>query len=301
MKGKYTIIIVPEETSKVKKYKLAGGLLKFLLFTLAVALIINAFIIYDYFRIRNYPARLSRLQEEKNIQAAQIRSFAIKIASLKKQLQKLSELDHKLRVIADLEPVAPDNKPYGVGGAYVEDSLMDSVARKRQDLLIKKMHSELEHLKVEAYIQQESFESLESFLRNKKLVLASTPSIWPTKGWVTSGFGFRKSPFTGRKEFHRGIDIATRIGTPVIAPADGIVAYRGVEGGLGLVLVINHGYGFKTRYGHLSKVLVKVGQRVKRGQKIALVGNTGRSTGPHLHYEVSLHGVPVNPRNYILD
>ncbi len=140
-----------------------------------------------------------------------------------------------------------------------------------------------------------------NFFKNQKSLLSSTPSIWPTRGWVTSGFGFRKSPFTGLREKHEGWDIAARAGSKVRATADGEVVVEGREYGYGNMVEVDHGYGVMTRYGHNSKHLVKVGDRVKRGQVIALVGNTGRSTGPHVHYEVLLHGVPVSPKNYILE
>jgi murein DD-endopeptidase MepM/ murein hydrolase activator NlpD len=132
-------------------------------------------------------------------------------------------------------------------------------------------------------------------------MLASTPSIWPVRGWVTSGFGKRLSPFTGRKNLHTGIDIATRHGTVVVAPADGVVTRVTTKYDMGKLVEIDHGYGILTRYGHNSEILVRPGQRVRRGQPIARVGNTGRSTGPHLHYEVRLNGVPVNPMRYIVD
>ncbi|MEC8957123.1 MAG: M23 family metallopeptidase, partial [Nitrospinota bacterium] len=146
-----------------------------------------------------------------------------------------------------------------------------------------------------------SFQELDNFFKNQKSLLSSTPSIWPARGWVTSGFGFRKSPFTGLREKHEGWDIAARAGSKVRATADGEVVVEGREYGYGNMVEVDHGYGVMTRYGHNSKHLVKVGDRVKRGQVIALVGNTGRSTGPHVHYEVLLHGVPVSPKNYILE
>jgi murein DD-endopeptidase MepM/ murein hydrolase activator NlpD len=132
-------------------------------------------------------------------------------------------------------------------------------------------------------------------------VLAHTPSIWPTRGWLSSGFGKRISPFTKEEEFHKGMDISTRMNTPILAPADGLVSSIGKDYLMGNKLMINHGYGLKTRYGHMAKILVKRGEYVKRGQKIGLVGDTGRTTGPHLHYEVYLNSLPVNPRHYILN
>ena len=120
-------------------------------------------------------------------------------------------------------------------------------------------------------------------------------------GWTTSSFGYRISPFTGRREFHKGFDIANRKGTPIISTADGMIAFAGPKGLLGNMVAIDHGHGMVTRYGHIHEIIKKRGERVKRGETIALVGNTGRSTGPHLHYEVRLNGVAVNPVNYFLN
>jgi murein DD-endopeptidase MepM/ murein hydrolase activator NlpD len=118
---------------------------------------------------------------------------------------------------------------------------------------------------------------------------------------VTSDFGFRLDPFTAERKSHEGLDIANAAGTGVVAPADGVVVYAAAENGYGNVLVLDHGFGIKTRYGHLSKIEVRLGDRIKRGQLIASIGNTGRSTGPHLHYEVRVNGVPENPRKFILE
>ena len=145
------------------------------------------------------------------------------------------------------------------------------------------------------------FSDLVVFMQDQNSLLSATPSIMPTKGWITSGFKRRRDPFTGRMSWHRGLDISTNVGTPVVAPADGIVTYSGRKVDFGNIVTIDHGYGYKTRYGHNSKLLARKGQKVKRGQVIAFVGNTGRSTGPHLHYEVLRNGVPMNPMDYILN
>ena len=163
------------------------------------------------------------------------------------------------------------------------------------------MGEELDRLSTEASFREESFQELYRSLVGKRHQLVCTPSVRPCRGWLTSPFGYRRDPFTGLRGFHEGIDISNRIGTSVVAPADGVISRVRREYGLGLTLVVNHGYGIVTRYGHLSRVQVKVGQRVKRGEVMAAMGNTGRSTGPHLHYEVLLNGVPVNPQRYILN
>ena len=131
--------------------------------------------------------------------------------------------------------------------------------------------------------------------------MVSTPTIWPVRGWVSSKFGFRTSPFSGRRVFHEGLDIAARYGLPVRATAKGIVVFAGEKAGYGNIVTIDHGYGYMTRYGHNSSLTVKVGDKVEKGDVIAKVGSTGRSTGPHVHYEVLVNGIPVNPQKFIID
>ena len=149
--------------------------------------------------------------------------------------------------------------------------------------------------------QEQSLAEVTDQLESKRAHLASTPAIWPTKGWLTSRFGSRVSPFTNRRQFHAGIDIAGQRGTDVVSPARGKVVYSGNRGPLGKSLIIDHGYGVRTLYGHGDDLYVKNGDAVERGQRIATLGNSGRSTGPHLHYVVEVGGKAVNPLDYIFD
>ena len=138
-------------------------------------------------------------------------------------------------------------------------------------------------------------------LSERQSLLAATPSIKPVQGWFTSKFGYRVSPFTNRPTMHNGLDIAAAPGTPIYATADGVVSFAGYDPGYGKLVSIDHGYGVVTRFGHTSQIFVEVGQRIHRRDLIAAVGNTGRSTGPHCHYEVRVNNVPVDPHNYVLD
>jgi murein DD-endopeptidase MepM/ murein hydrolase activator NlpD len=144
-------------------------------------------------------------------------------------------------------------------------------------------------------------EQLEAFYRDQSTLLASTPSVWPVRGYLSAGFGNRADPFTGQRDFHPGIDISTPIGTRVAAPADGLVVSCAEKGAYGNTIIVDHGFGIVTRYGHLSGFNVKPGQQVRRGDVIGFVGSTGRSTGPHLHYEVWVRDQAQNPIHYILD
>ncbi len=156
-------------------------------------------------------------------------------------------------------------------------------------------------LSEEASLQERRLHEVQSYFDDQRALLASTPSVWPARGWVTSDFGTRMDPYTARRKMHEGLDIATPKGQPVYSPSDGTVSFAGVESGYGKVLVIDHGNGMKTRYGHVSEIFVRTGDRVRKGDKVAAVGSTGRSTGPHLHYEVRVNGTPENPRMFILE
>ncbi|MGE4130288.1 MAG: M23 family metallopeptidase [Bdellovibrionales bacterium] len=152
----------------------------------------------------------------------------------------------------------------------------------------------------ESQLREQGVLQLWDSLSERQTLLLSTPSIKPTRGWFTSRFGYRVDPYTNRPEMHAGIDMAAPSGTPVYAPADGVVSYVGYESGYGKLVSVDHGYGVVTRFGHNSRVFVEQGQKVHRWDVISAVGSTGRSTGPHLHYEVRIHGIAVDPINYIL-
>jgi murein DD-endopeptidase MepM/ murein hydrolase activator NlpD len=239
--------------------------------------------------------------QENEQRAAQLAALTDKIDQINTKLVELKKFDNKLKVMVDLEPGDNDTQFLGMGGpdlTLIDSSNAIEDAHKR---LTRLMHQSLDNLEDEIAVQTQEKAQLYEFLEGQKSMLACTPSIWPAQGWATSGFGNRISPFTNQKEFHEGFDISARIGTEIIAPADGVISEIGKTYGFGNLLVISHGYGIKTIYGHLSKSLVKKGQSVKRGDKIALIGNSGRTTGPHLHYEIQLNGMPVNPQNYILN
>ncbi len=153
----------------------------------------------------------------------------------------------------------------------------------------------------ETSVREQGILELWETLSERQSLLGATPSIKPVRGWYTSKFGYRISPFTGRPVMHNGLDIAANPGTQIYAPADGVVSFAGYDPGYGNLVSVDHGYGVVTRYGHTSQIFVEVGQRVKRRDVLAAVGSTGRSTGPHLHYEVRVNNVPVDPQNYVLD
>ena len=306
-KDEVTIVIFPGSLSAPKKLRLPKRLVKFSILVSFVVLIgflgSSFYFIQQYLKLQGSEAELVKLRRESKIRKIQVEKFTQQVKNFETEMVRLERFEKKLRVITALENSPRSiEKNWGVGGPYglSTNSFTTAMGRGAANM-VERLSNGLDHLGKQAKIQSISFQELDNFFKNQKSLLSSTPSIWPIRGWVTSGFGFRKSPFTGLREKHEGWDIAARNGSPVRTTADGVVVVEGREYGYGNLVEIDHGYGRVTRYGHNSKNLVKVGDRVKRGQVIALVGNTGRSTGPHLHYEVLLNGVPANPKNYILE
>ena len=246
-------------------------------------------------------ASLERQKTEIEGQRSQIQSFAHQIDQLKASLLTLNQFEHKIRIIANLEHKTDQASLFGIGGSMPDDLDPSLPLDQDHDRLMRNMHSQMEQIQQASSAQEDNFGSLLKSLEKKRNILASTPSLRPAKGWISSDFGYRISPFTGRREFHNGLDIAAKEGTPIIAPADGVITFSAHKWLIGNMLTIDHGYGVITQYGHIKEFVVKKGDHVKRGQVIAMMGNTGRSTGPHVHYIVRLNGVPVNPEKYILD
>ncbi|MNL33206.1 Murein DD-endopeptidase MepM [compost metagenome] len=153
----------------------------------------------------------------------------------------------------------------------------------------------------ETQLKEQSVIDLWESLSERQSLLNATPNMKPAKGWITSRFGYRMSPFSGKTALHAGLDIAAAPGSPVYAPADGVIIFASYDEGYGKLVSIDHGYGVTTRFGHMSQIYVQTGQRVNKWDVVGAVGNTGRSTGPHLHYEVRINGTAVDPINYILD
>ena len=251
-----------------------------------------------------YPRTLSSeylLREaERTIQTqnAQIIAMSSKLHSLDEDVRRVQQFDAKLRVMMNVDRDPPDTSAQTDAP---ENSTQGYVPLYRQDLLAKRMHSLADKIAEDVSMEEVRQQELLLALRENREFLAMTPSIWPAEGHLTSGFGNRVNPFTGKAVLHAGLDIANRVGTPIVAPAKGTVVSAGWQNAYGNCVVINHGNSITTRYAHMDNFVVKEGQEVNRGEVIGAIGNTGRSTGPHLHYEVRVGGVPVNPMRYILN
>jgi hypothetical protein len=297
----YTILIFGHNTSKSRHLKIPRKTVRIITYLLGFAFLSLTFFLCDYVQVKKRGYELSLLRKETQVQKSQIHFFSSRIETIEKQLSKLKDFDKRIRIIANLDKGQEPSPFMGMGGPSPSDIRDKMTSEKDEDALARQMKADLDRLQSETFAQEQSLSELEKELESKKDVLAHTPSIWPVAGWVTSNFGFRTNPFTGLTQMHEGLDVSNRVGTPIIAPADGIVSNVGNDEAHGRMVVLSHGFGITSRYCHLSKANVKVGQKVRRGDKIAEVGMTGKTTGPHLHYEVRLNGIPANPTRYILN
>jgi len=295
-------------TSDIKEFSIPRTICVFLFIFAGFSIIGASFIGYDYIRLKSLSFNrtglgqtVHSLNSEITNQRKQIQMFAGEIEALKKLVTNLSNFEDKVRLIADIKQTSDSSGLIGIGSIPTDSLDPDIPLTHKHGSLIREMHQQVAQTKVAAEKHALDFDQLIKQLEQKRNILAATPSIRPVSGWVTSGFGNRISPFTGQKEFHSGLDIANAPGTKIIAPANGRVSVAAEKLYIGNLLVIDHDHGRVTQYGHLKEILVTPGQEVKRGDVIALVGNTGRSTGPHLHYEILINGTPVNPLKYILN
>jgi len=297
LKDKITVMVLPRDQGEVRQYSIP---LK-LLWTAGVFgvcfVLVNLFLLADYFDTRVDRARLEQLTWENQMLSEQYAEMEETITDLQTDYGALVAKEEAIRTIFDLPAINPEARMLGVGGPT--DPAMEEMTPSTVEAL--KVAADVDELLRLSKFERERYQEVYQMLVEKRDRLDHTPSILPAKGYFSRGFGYKLDPFTGFKQFHSGLDIANHIGTPVYAAANGKVVSVRVNGGLGKMIAIDHGYGYTTRYAHLSDYNIKVGQKVKRGDLIGYMGNTGYSTGPHLHYEVLKNGKPVNPYKFILN
>lgn len=305
MKKRYTIMIFDESRmGAVKSRKISLNSIKFVIMLVALY---GVFSFIGFFFLTNlYSERHEMLvfKHENEGLRDKIDGYAAQLEYIERKIAGVDELEYKVRNLAAYanSPVPMPEKQLAIGGKEV-DIIQDlsAVSERREKEFFEELNENLITLGLELDKRAASLSELSDFLEEHRLIMSSTPSIWPTKGWISSSFGYRVSPFTGRRVFHSGLDIANKIGTPIQSSAKGVVVFSGTKAGYGRMVTIDHGFGYVTRYAHCNKLLVREGDTVEKGQIIAEVGNTGRSTGPHLHYEVLVNGVQVNPMKFIVN
>ncbi|MDP6560077.1 MAG: peptidoglycan DD-metalloendopeptidase family protein, partial [Candidatus Binatia bacterium] len=290
----YSILILSRRSTRVRRLVLSQSSILNFLFLGAALLSFSGWMLGDYFIMKQRREEIQYLRVRSDEEAISLRSHherelrgiqtrhGVEMVALKTQLEEQREK------LLSLREQVESSRQLLANWKDLRQKVRASLPRKQKSLLSgQDLVDEL----------QNGISSLHGDLED---LIASIPSKWPTNGWISSRFGNRKSPWTGKKKFHSGIDIANHRDTPVYAPGDGVVQYAGRNGGSGKNIVLNHGQSITTHYGHLSKLLVKMGDRVHKEQQIVKVGNTGKSTNPHLHYEIRVGGAPINPRRKLL-
>ena len=290
---RYTILLANRRTGTVRRFTVARGPVIIAIFSL---LTIPALIGLGGLGARNASqAELATLQLENDTLRVENDSYRAATGELASQITSLQSAMDELDKITNLDPatkaaiekLAPFAKARAMGGgdASLAIAAVPVASQTRTFGILKDLLGVL----------STRLDSVKTEVAKRQALAAATPSTWPLVGYLTSAFGSRKDPLTGGPDFHSGLDVSADRGTPVRATADGTVDSEGYNGNYGNSIVIMHGFGIATRFGHLSGFAVRLGQKVRRGDVIGYVGSTGRTTGPHLHYEILLNGQPINP------
>jgi len=306
-KSSFTVLIIPNSESKIGKWRLPGWVFTALFALAVVSVAVAVYFTVSYRNLEDEVAQLQYLKDVTQKQAQEIYQLQQFAAQAEEELDRVGRLDTEVRELVGFEPAD--------SGASGRSNLKDSSFSSRNDQGIvpssrigaaslgiaelDALQGRLEDIYLRTGQSVAMLNELKEDTAARLEYLEAVPNLWPIQGRITSPYGNRKSPFTGRPEFHNGLDIASRSGTPVAAAATGTVQFSGWKAGYGEFITISHGYNFSTGYGHLSKILVKQGEKVQKGDIIGRVGSTGRSTGPHLHLEILVNGQTVDPLTYL--
>ena len=314
MKKQITFMYIDESTGKVKQKRVnRKGFYVFLTSTFLLILFSILTASGIYFIFSNKQQELSAydyFKQQNLLLNEKLHRYEGMLNTLKKQVDEYDESTERIMALASLSdpsrninakpvqvssPLSSLESRVPMGGFHQMSTVVDDPSQ-RAELLVEGA----ERLLSRAFDGIKNVNQNIEYFTRVQMILNSTPSLWPVSGWISSSFGFRYDPFTTKQRFHSGLDIAAEVGSPVIAPSDGYVRFSGREGDYGIVVIIDHGKGITTKFGHLERALCSIGDKVKREDVIGLVGNTGRTTGPHLHYEILINGIPVDPKKYIL-
>lgn len=289
-RAQFSLLIVRGDGERVLRFNFARSAVLGAAVSLAVSISFIGLLLGDWLKLKELTREASTFANTIAQQRATIEATNHKVAQLRKEVGGWREMHGRIQ-----EAFGPDagrgSRDRGIGGATGAHEALPSVAPA----------DELNRLAETIKEEGDSLRALDRLMARAAKALATLPSRWPVRGSVNSEFGRRPSPWTQSVEFHSGIDIKAQMGTPVHAPAAGTVVVAGPAHEYGTAVMLDHGQDIRTLYGHLSKVSVRPGQKVERGTLLAFSGNTGRSSGPHLHYEIFVKGQPVNPRAYLWD
>jgi len=303
-RGRWTLVIVSDDPTRVRQVRLSRDVVRL---AVAAALLVFAALgslAVGFFVKESDRVTAKRLARKNALLEAELDRIQASMAELRSALEKLSKKDAHFRLVAGLEPLDEEVLQAGIGGPGTE-TLQSSELWKldaRQGERAFATAYDLNAMLRRAQVLATSWDAALDTLEERQEALIATPSIAPAVGYVSSAFSRRRwHPILDRPRPHEGIDIVAPKGAPIYATARGRVTFVGRNGDYGLMVELDHGRGYVTRYAHASRTLVKRGQMVERGEKIAEVGDTGLAVAPHVHYEVLVNGRPVNPRDYILN
>lgn len=285
----HTIIVVPHARARFRKFRLTTGQIASLAGLLTGLTVGSIVLIASFLTGDASSTDLTKLRSENEALKAANEGFEASLSDLRAQLADYEDRTRKLAIVAGVDSLEASGET-GLGGGEL---ILDGSTEAPRG-------SEIDALAARAGNLEVGLDAVEQRLGERLRWISATPSLLPAKGLFTSGYGMRKDPITSRRAFHSGLDVSAPIGSPIIATADGVVTLAGWDGSLGKAVRLSHGFGLQTRYGHMSKIAVQAGQRIKRGEVIGYVGSTGRSTGAHLHYEVFRDGQAVDPLAYIM-
>ncbi|MFQ6613338.1 MAG: peptidoglycan DD-metalloendopeptidase family protein [Fidelibacterota bacterium] len=298
-KHQYSYIFQAESDQKVRQYHFTLGKVFGSLILGCVLLGAGLFFSTDFLTDVIYKTRLSDIENKYRSLSNTLNELQSQIGILDSQIADIEEQDKAVRMYADLPGIDQDVRDLGVGGVQLEqprglDGPAPDLEQKISDLELN-----VDQLSRQVKLELASYRTIYDKVKTNTELMKNIPSIRPVYGgYLNSPFGYRIDPFDGKRRFHYGQDFSVPSGTPIYATADGVVQQARYRGGFGKTIKINNGNGYSTIYAHLSKISVKYGQKVKRGDIIGYSGNTGRSTGPHVHYEVHYYGTPQNPLDY---
>lgn len=286
----HTIVFVPHSMRRTRQFRVSGRWLVAIAAAAGLVLGVTGWVTVYQVRSAVQLRDLERIQQENVDLRRANASFEASVSRLQQALTEAEDRTRDLAIVAGLEQIVggePESRlsEAGAGGIFTSLSAPDS--------------SDLSLLEARASLLGGRLDAVDSAFEERQLVLRSTPMIWPVRGVINSGFGFRRDPITGQRAHHSGLDISADRGIPVLASADGIVVRAERMGNLGRAVYVLHRFGYETRYGHMAEILVEEGQEVRRGDIVGRVGNSGRTTGYHLHYEVRLEGDARNPFEYL--
>jgi murein DD-endopeptidase MepM/ murein hydrolase activator NlpD len=301
----WTLLFVSDrDTSDVRQYRFSPDVLRLSIALLFVGVAALSSLATSYMVKARLPHYTAELRQKNELLTSELAAIQKQVHSLDDHLDNLAKQDEEFRLVAGLELLNEDVRRVGIGGPATERpgiARLSKLDRNAADLASSTNESVGELLR-RARLLSYSWREAHNTLENKHAKWEATPSIVPTAGYLTSPFSrSRMHPVFNRARPHQGVDISAPTGTPIVSAANGVVRQAGWDGDFGYKVEVDHGYGVVTRYAHASKLLVRPGQRVQRGDKVALVGSTGLSSGPHLHYEVLVNGKPSNPRQFFFE